>query len=104
MQRAGWKVDFILVPIISPFISSRENAIKAFGQNFIEIYVNCPYDECKKRDVKGLYKKAESGELQNFIGLHVPYETPPNPEIEIDSLNENIESSCNKILIHLGLK
>ena len=67
------KVDFILVPIISPFKISRENARKEFGSNFIEIFFDCPYNECKKRDVKGHYKQAEIGELKNFIGLHIPY-------------------------------
>src|SRR3989344_3606299 len=65
------KIDFIIVPIISPFIESRKIARKIFGNSFIEIYVNCPYEECKKRDIKGLYKKAEAGEIEDFIGLHI---------------------------------
>jgi len=97
------KVDFILVPIISPFKYSREQARKVFGENFIEIFVNCHYDECKKRDTKGLYQKAESGELQNFIGLHIPYESPEKPEIEIDSVNEDVNQSTEKISKFLGL-
>lgn len=96
------EVDFILVPIISPFRESRNHARSVFEENFVEIYVKCSYDECKKRDVKGLYKKAEAGEIENFIGLHVPYEPPENPEIEIDSMNENIEESTKKIVDYLG--
>ncbi len=92
------KVDFIIVPIISPFKESRKHARKEIGENFIELFINCPYEECKKRDVKGLYQKAESGEIKNFIGLHVPYEPPENPDIEIDSVNENVENSAAKIL------
>ncbi|MBI2043926.1 sulfate adenylyltransferase [Candidatus Pacearchaeota archaeon] len=92
------KVDFILVPIISPFIVSRENARKQFGQNFVEIYTDCSYEECKKRDVKGHYKKAESGELKNFIGLDVPYEPPINPEIKIDTTKESLEEAVQRIL------
>lgn len=92
------KVDYILVPIISPFKESRVKARKAFGKDFVEVYMNCSYDECKKRDVKGIYKKAEAGEIENFIGLHVPYEPPENPEIEINSINEKPEESAIKIL------
>lgn len=95
------KVDFILVPVISPFRESREMARGAFGEDFVEVYVNCPYDECKKRDVKGLYAKAERGEIENFIGLHVPYEPPFSPEIEIDSVGEEPQESAEKIFREL---
>ncbi len=97
------KVNYIIVPIISPFRESRKNAREIFGNDFVEVYFNCPYRECKKRDVKGLYKKAHEGELKNFIGLHIPYESPENPEIEIDSVGESPEESVDKILRFLGL-
>ncbi|MEN9625905.1 MAG: hypothetical protein RL557_233 [archaeon] len=97
------KVDFILVPIISPFKESRDAARKMFKENFLEIYINCPYDECKKRDSKGHYKKAESGKLQNFIGLHVVYEPPEKPDIEINSVRENPEESMRKIVDYLNM-
>jgi adenylylsulfate kinase len=96
------KVDYIMVPIISPFIESRANARSKFKTNFIEIYINCSYEECKKRDVKGLYKKAEAGDIKNFIGLHVPYEQPLNPEIEINSLIQNPEESTQDIISYLS--
>jgi len=96
------KTDYILVPVISPFKESREFARKTLGENFVEVYINCSFDECKKRDIKGLYNKAESGELKNFIGLHVPYEPPENPEIEIDSVNETEKDSAEKILSFLN--
>ncbi len=91
------KVDYIMVPIISPFRLSREKAREIFGENFIEIYIKCSYEECKKRDVKGLYKKAEKGEIKNFIGLHIPYEIPKKPEIIIDTVEDSLESSVKKI-------
>lgn len=97
------KVDYILAPIISPFRESREEARKVFGVNFIEIYINCPYDECRKRDVKGLYERAERGELKNFIGLNIFYESPKNPEIEIESVGQSPEESLEKIVAFLGL-
>jgi adenylylsulfate kinase len=98
------KTDFILVPIISPFRESRRAARELFGENFLEIYFNCPYKECKKRDVKGLYKKAHDGEIENFIGLHIPYEFPENPDIEIESISEEPEESAEKILSCLDIR
>ena len=97
------KVDYIIVPIISPFKESRKMARESFGEAFVEIYVNCPYDECKKRDVKGIYAKAERNEINNFIGLHVPYEPPINPEIELFTYKEDISVCINKILTHLKI-
>ncbi len=91
------KIDYILVPIISPFRESRKMAREAFRDDFIEIYMNCAYDECKKRDVKGLYAKAERGGIKNFIGLHIPYEPPENPEIEINSMKESPDESAKRI-------
>ena len=98
------RVDFMFVSIISPFKKSREDARDFFTENFVEVFINCSYEECKKRDVKGLYKKAEAGEIENFIGLHIPYEPPKDPHLEIDSLNESIEVSTQKILNYLSGK
>lgn len=95
------KVDYILVPIISPFRISRERARIELGESFVEIYVECPYEECEKRDVKGHYKKAKSGELKNFIGLHVPYEPPTDAEIIVHSYKERPEESAKRILSYL---
>lgn len=96
-------VDFILVPIISPFKESREKAREKFKDSFVEVHLDASYEECKGRDVKGLYKKAEEGLIENFIGLHVPYESPENPEISLKTSIETPEESCNKILEYLGL-
>ncbi len=97
------KVDYIIVPVISPFKDSRANARQVFGENFVEVYTMCDYEECKKRDVKGHYKKAESGELKNFIGLHVPYEPPENAEITLDTVKESAEESVSRIIEYLEL-
>ncbi len=98
------KVDFILVPVISPFKISRENARTFFKKDFIEVYLDCPYEECKRRDVKGLYKKAEIGELKNFIGLHHPYEIPDKPEIKLDVVNKKPQSCAEQILKFIKVK
>jgi adenylylsulfate kinase len=69
---------------ISPTIEIRDYAKSIIGEeNFIEIYINAPLEVCEKRDVKGLYKKARSGEIKNFTGIDSPYEAPLNPTIEI---------------------
>lgn len=103
-QKAQKENDFILVTIISPFKESRNLARQLFGSDFIEVFTSCSLDECKRRDVKGLYKKAESGEIPNFIGLHVPYEPPENPEIILNTSEEGISESVNKSLSFLSLK
>jgi adenylylsulfate kinase len=92
--------DFILVPVISPFIESRNFARQNFSPEFLEIYVHCPLEECISRDVKGLYKKVLKGEIKNFIGVHeeVPYESPLNPEIVLNTCVESVEDSKNKII------
>lgn len=92
------KVDYILVPIISPFKESRQKARDEFRENFVEVYFDCSYEDCKKRDVKGLYKKAENGEIKDFIGLHVPYEPADNPEIRLKTIAESPFESCKKVL------
>lgn len=98
--------DFILVPIISPFIKSREMARKILGDSFIEIYLSASLTECMRRDVKGLYKKALSGEIENFIGLSrdVPYQIPRTPEIMVDTQKESITESVERILSYLKMR
>ena len=99
-QKIG-KVDIILVPIISPFREDRKKARELIGKNFVEIFVNCPLAICQKRDVKGLYKKAQSGKLDNMIGVSpdVPYEAPQNPELEVRTDEFGLNESVEKILI-----
>ncbi len=76
----------VLTSFISPFKSDRERARRIIGEgNFVEIYVSTPLEECEKRDVKGLYKKARNGEIPNFTGISSPYEVPDHAEICIDT-------------------
>lgn len=91
-----------LVSFISPFIQDRENVRKKFQDNeFIEIYVKCSSKECEKRDVKGLYKKAREGKIENFTGIDSPYEEPLNPEIIVDTENNTIEECALKIIEYI---
>ncbi len=96
--------DFILVSIISPFRESRENARRSLNNHFVEIFVKTDLQECIRRDVKGLYKKALSGEIENFIGIssRTPYEEPVDSEISIDTKEENVVESVNKIMNYLS--
>ena len=82
---------------ISPYREIRDEARKEIGR-FVEIYVRCPIEECIKRDVKGLYKRAISGEIPNFTGISDPYEEPLNPEITLETNIETMDESIEKIL------
>jgi adenylylsulfate kinase len=82
---------------ISPYREIRDEARKEIGR-FVEIYVKCPIEECIKRDVKGLYKRAISGEISNFTGISDPYEEPLQPEITVETNIETRDESVGKIL------
>ena len=82
---------------ISPYRASRDELRKRIP-NFIEIHMNCPVEVLIQRDIKGLYKKALSGEIKQFTGISDPYEAPIAPEVTIDSSSDSIESSVTKIL------
>ena len=92
----------VCVSKINPFVENRENARKILkNYNFVEIYIKCSIDSCEKRDVRGMYKKARSGEISNFIGIHVTYEPPTNPELVVDTENSVIDDSVQKILDYI---
>jgi len=89
----------VCVSKISPFIENRDDARQILkDHNFLEVYVKCSIDSCEKRDVRGMYKKARSGKMSNFIGIHVTYEPPINPELVVDTENSTIDDSVQKIL------
>ena len=89
----------VCVSKISPFIENRDDARQILkDHNFLEVHVKCSIDSCEKRDVRGMYKKARSGKMSNFIGIHVTYEPPINPELVVDTENSTIDDSVQKIL------
>lgn len=99
----------VLAAVISPFEKDRLNARKIFpAEEFIEVYVKCSLEECEKRDPKGLYKKARTGEIKQFTGIDQPYEEPENPEIVLDtnqlSLVQSVELLSSYIFEKVGLK
>jgi bifunctional enzyme CysN/CysC len=89
----------VLTAFISPFRAERElvRAMLPAGE-FVEVFVDTPLAEAEKRDVKGLYKKARSGELKNFTGIDSPYEAPEAPEIRIDTTQLTAEEAADLIV------
>lgn len=87
----------VLVSVISPYRESRNEVRLRIG-DFLEVYVNSPLEVCEQRDVKGLYKKARSGEIKHFTGIDDPYEPPISPEVICRTDQESITESVNKIL------
>lgn len=84
---------------VSPLQKDREQIKSIIGEkDFIEIFVNTSLAECERRDVKGLYKKARSGEIKNFTGIDSPYEPPLNPDILIETEKESIEEAVRKVI------
>ncbi|PLX15420.1 MAG: adenylyl-sulfate kinase [Candidatus Muiribacterium halophilum] len=94
-----------LVCFISPYIKDREKARELIPDDgFIEIFVDCPLEECENRDVKGLYKKARDGEIKHFTGIDAPYESPENPEITINTKENTVEECTDRIISYLKEK
>ena len=92
----------VITSFISPFESEREMARSLLEDGeFIEVYVNTPLTVAESRDTKGLYKKARSGQLQNFTGIDSPYEEPQNPEIVVNTTDRAPESSADLIIAAL---
>jgi adenylyl-sulfate kinase len=89
-----------IVSFISPYIEKRDAARKE-TTNFIEVFVKCPLEVLAERDVKGLYKKAIAGEIENFTGVSDPYEDPPNPEIVVETDKESLEESVKNVMHYL---
>ena len=88
-----------LVSFISPFKSERQMARDLLSSDeFFEIFVNTPLEECEKRDPKGLYKKARAGELKNFTGIDSSYEEPENPDLVLDTNSTNAEELADQII------
>ncbi|MFN4024844.1 MAG: sulfate adenylyltransferase subunit CysN [Hyphomonas sp.] len=94
-----------LVSFISPFRAERQMArsLMADGE-FIEIHVDTPLEVAEQRDVKGLYKKARAGEIQNFTGIDSPYEAPRNPELKINTVDQTADEAAGEILRYLQVR
>jgi len=92
----------VTTAFISPFRSDRQIVRDLFDENeFIEVYVHCPIEECERRDPKQLYAKARRGEIRDFTGIDSPYEEPINPEITIRSDLLNVDEAVELIKNYL---
>jgi adenylylsulfate kinase len=83
--------------LVSPYTASRD-FVRGLSRNFLEIYVSTPYEECERRDVKGLYAKARKGEIKNFTGLDDPYEPPVKPELVIDTRQTTVDQAVKQVV------
>lgn len=95
----------VIASFISPLKKDRDYLKKTIGtEDFIEVFINTSLEECERRDVKGLYKKARAGEIKNFTGIDAPYENPKNPDLEIKTEEETLEDATKRIVLHLQEK
>lgn len=93
----------VLTAFISPYKKDRENAKEIIGEDFFEVYVSTPIEECERRDVKGLYKKARKGEIPNFTGISSPYEEPEAPDLIINTQELSLEEAVSMIIAKLEI-
>jgi adenylyl-sulfate kinase len=110
VERIGWVASrlarhgaTVLVSAISPYAAARAKAralVEEFAP-FVEIHVATSVDECARRDVKGLYAKALSGELPEFTGVSDPYEEPESPELRLETEGSAPEQSAREVLAYL---
>ena len=89
----------VLGSFISPYRKSRAEIREIVGSgNFIEVFMNTSLEECERRDVKGLYKKARRGEIDLFTGISAPYEAPESPDIEINTEVLSVDEAANIVI------
>jgi adenylylsulfate kinase len=89
---------FVLTAAISPYRSTRAWVRELAAGSFVEVFVNASIEECMRRDVKGLYKKAIAGEIPSFTGVSDPYEPPDAPELEVRTAEITIEQGVERVL------
>ena len=89
----------VLAAFVSPYRKDREHIRNVVGDdNMVEIYINTSVEECERRDVKGLYKKARKGEIKNLTGISAPYESPLHPDIQINTEEVTIVDAAKQII------
>jgi adenylyl-sulfate kinase len=101
IARAG---GVVIVSAISPYAEARDHARQLIESHapFVEVHVATPVEECARRDPKGLYAKAFSGELQEFTGVSAPYEAPTDPELRLDTSGHTPTESAAAVLARLA--
>jgi len=95
----------VLAAFVSPYRNDRDHVRNIVGNdNMVEIYINTSVEECERRDVKGLYKKARKGEIKNMTGISAPYESPLNPDIQINTEEVTIIDATKQIINFINPK
>ncbi|MCK8078685.1 adenylyl-sulfate kinase [Vibrio sp. 1CM2L] len=93
----------VLTAFISPFIADREQARSLLSTGeFLEVFIDTPLSVCEQRDPKGLYKKARSGEINNFTGIDSIYEAPVNADIHVETEDKSVEACAEEIINQLS--
>lgn len=92
----------VLSAFITPLESQREMIKRIVGEEkFVEVFVKTTLEECERRDVKGLYKKAREGEIKDFTGISSPFEIPENSDVILNTEEEDLKELVQKILSHI---
>ena len=95
----------VLAAFVSPYRNDRDHVRNIVGNdNMVEIYINTSVEECERRDVKGLYKKARKGEIKNMTGISAPYEPPLHPDIQINTEKVTIIDATKQIINFINPK
>ena len=104
IRRVGWVASrlehhgvTVVASLVSPYGESRR-FVRGLCRRFVEIWISTPFDECARRDVKGLYARALAGEVPNFTGLDDPYEPPLNAELVIDTTDLTVDEAVAQVL------
>ena len=99
IRRVGWLASrleahgvIVVASLVSPYVESR-SFVRGLCRHFIEIWISTPFEECERRDVKGLYARAKAGEIRNFTGLDDPYEAPVAAELVMDTTAMGLEDA-----------
>ena len=85
----------VICSFVSPYQADRDVIRNKLADRFLEVHIDCSIEECSRRDPKGLYKTAMSGEISNFTGISAPYEKPKNPELRINTAQVNIDEGVS---------
>ena len=89
----------VIAAFVSPYRNDRDHIRNIVGDdNMVEIFINTSIEECERRDVKGLYKKARKGEIKNMTGISAPYESPLNPDIQINTEEITVIEATKQII------
>jgi len=95
----------VLAAFVSPYRNDRDHVRNIVGNdNMVEIYINTSIEECERRDLKGLYKKARKGEIKNMTGISAPYESPLHPDIQINTEEVTIVDATKQIINFINPK